>query len=115
MPSPQLQAYLAARQTRYAAEAVFLEQLETRANVSAEASALFALKQEQFRALRALLPPLIADRMLDKDSHVVLLEGHFVWLPLLAEEIGATTAAAEVAWALGQRPNGYPDEGIRCE
>ena len=32
------------------------------------------------------------------------------WMSRLAEEFGGNREAAEVAWALGQRPNGYPED-----
>ena len=39
------------------------------------------------------------------------LENEFVYFPVLVDELGGNREAAEVAWALGQRPAGYPIAG----
>jgi hypothetical protein len=105
MPSPEIQAYLEARKARNAAEEVFLAELETSANVSAQADVLRAAKEAQFEALKGLLPSRLAARMSPPtDLHVVLLEDEFVWFPLLTEQFHGNEEAGEVAWSLGQRP-----------
>ena len=104
MPSPDIRAYLEIRQTRYEAEAVFLAALGMFANASEQADALRKAKAEQFRALRALLPEAMSDRIPTCDRDTAPLEDQFVWLPILVDEFDGNIKAAEVAWALGQRP-----------
>ena len=110
MPSPELHAYLEARNARGAAEEGFLATLGTSADASAQADRLRVAKGQQFQALKALLPPRLAARIVaPKDLHVVLLEDEFVWFPLLVEEFDGNKEAAEVAWSLGQRPTCHSD------
>ena len=37
-------------------------------------------------------------------------EANYVWLPLLTEEFGGDKDLAYAAWALGQRPIGFPSD-----
>ena len=104
MPRPEIRAYLEVRKARYDAEAVFLSALAIFANASEQAGALRDAKAEQFRALRALLPVAVSDRIPTCDRGAAPLEDQFVWLPLLVDEFDGNIKAAEVAWALGQRP-----------
>lgn len=118
-----LRAYLAARKSRddaFLAEAAALE-----AGADAawhEAFSAFLEARARFAEVAAAcLPRELADLRyfwsdvgspgdrIGKEPHEALLviEDAYIWLPLLALELGTDQETAEVAWAIGQRPAGY--------
>ena len=113
MPSPQLQAYLAAREKALALDRACDEAVGTSAELFQALEAAILADTARCEALAPLLPARIAAQV-RSTSQAACLEDEFVWFRLLVEEFGGNREAAENAWALGQRPNGYP-EGIRCE
>jgi len=118
MPSPEIQAYLAARNARYAVEEAFFADGVMAAPERGldGCDAMVEAQTAQFDALKACVPARVASRITTGwlkgfgDTHAVLLEDEFVWFPLLVDEFDGNQEAAEVAWHLGQRPNGYPED-----
>jgi hypothetical protein len=120
MPSPEIQAYLEAKE-KWQMACMAEQAAWQMANVPEDESRVAALAAgdaatEAYRiywsAWLAVLPslgftPALLDYRLSDSGRC--LEEEFVWFPILVEEFDGNREAAEVAWALGLRPAGYSE------
>ena len=120
MPSPQIQAYLEARD-----ECIEAGQNRPDPALSQWSDKQWAAEQRFHAVLRRRVEALVAIAPgLTYESVLRALEDPCAWEPyvwagledphvyrvMLIEEFGGDRVAADSAWALGQRPTGYPGQ-----
>lgn len=107
MATPEIRAYLAAREEANAAEGRYYAAI----TVSQALAGLGRAAQPRAgEALTACLPPRLRATYYTPAERDRLAD-HFVYFPLLVDQFDGDAEAAEAAWALGARPAGYPEQG----